>query len=143
MIDAAIDKAKSIPRNVALQRVAKKQNDRVIFVLDFNPILPSMSAIIKSSWRVMTQDPYMKKVYPQPPMIAFRRPPNLKNKLVKSKVPDPPPRHPVRLRMGVKRYNTNNYSICPYVKVGTEAKVKINISGNCDTVNLIYCITCK
>ena len=50
----------------------------------------------------------------------------------------------------MRRCNKNNCSTCPYVKVGTEvqawateAKVKINASGNCDTTNLIYCITCN
>ena len=149
MIDTAIEKAKNIPRDKALERTEKKKNYRVIFVLDFNHCLPSMSGIIQSAWRVMVQDPYMKKVFPKPPMIALRRPKNLKDQLVKSKVPDPPPLCPIRQVFGMKRCKKPNCPTCPFVIVGKEVKCeitgikfKINYYSDCDTINLIYCILC-
>ena len=74
VIDSAIQRAKLIPRKEALKKVPTKVNDRVIFTLEFNPQLPSVSAIVKSAWRVMTFDPKMKKIFPQPPMLAWKRP---------------------------------------------------------------------
>ena len=74
VIDSAIEKAKKLDRNEALKRVPKKKNYRVVFVLDFNPCLPSIPKIVQSAWRVMTQDPLMQKVFAEPMMVAFRRP---------------------------------------------------------------------
>ena len=84
IIDNAIEKARKLERTEALKRVPKKENDRVVFVLDFNPCLPSVSKIVQSAWRVMTQDPMMKKIFPKPMMVAFRRPTNLREKLAKA-----------------------------------------------------------
>ena len=49
-----------------------------------------ISSIIKKHWRTMVQDPRMKKVFQSPPMVAYRRPPNLGDKLIRSRTPDPP-----------------------------------------------------
>ena len=40
----------------------------------------------------MTKDPYLKEVFPEPPMVAYRRAKNLRDKLVKAKLPPPPTR---------------------------------------------------
>ena len=39
----------------------------------------------------MKQDPYLKQVFPQPPLVDYKRPANLKDKLVRAKVPDSAP----------------------------------------------------
>ena len=65
MIDSAIKKARNIPRDEALKRVyRKKSSDRPVFVISYDPRLPSIPAIIKKHWRSMTQDPRMKEIFP-------------------------------------------------------------------------------
>ena len=66
------------------KKVVKKKNERTVFVVSYNPALPSISSILQRHWRVMTKDPYLKQVFPSPPMVAFRRAKNLKDKLVKA-----------------------------------------------------------
>ncbi len=56
----------------ALKKVNKKPNDRVICALTFNPKLPSVSNIIDKHWKTMTTDTKMLKMFPKPPMVAFR-----------------------------------------------------------------------
>ena len=53
-IDAAIEKARAIPRERALQKVAKKSNtDRVVFVVTYDPRLPSIANIFKKHHSIM------------------------------------------------------------------------------------------
>ena len=91
-IDDAIKRVLKLSRREALKKVEKRKNERPVFTVTYNPALPSVSNILKKHWRVMKSDPYLKKVFPFPPMVAFRRTTNLRNKLVKSKVPPPAPK---------------------------------------------------
>ena len=80
IVDAAIDKARKIPRPEALKRVTRdRKQDRPVLVVTHDPRLPAVAQIVKKHWRAMTQNPHMKSVYPKPPMIAFKRPRNLKD----------------------------------------------------------------
>ena len=57
VIQAAIDRARQIPRLKALEKVIKqKTTDRPVFVIHYDPRLPSVNAIVKKHWRVMTQE---------------------------------------------------------------------------------------
>ena len=88
IIDSAIEKARNVPRIEALKKVPKeKTSSRPVFVMQFDPRLPSIPAIIKRHWRTMTQDPRLKEVFPAPPLVAYKRPQNIKEKLIRSKVP--------------------------------------------------------
>jgi hypothetical protein len=84
----SIQKAKRMTRSQALERVEKKPMERVVFALTLSPHLPSVSHIINKHWRYMTMNPLMKKIFPQPPMVSFRQPPNLKRTLCRAKVPE-------------------------------------------------------
>ena len=66
-IDAAIAKARAIPRQTALLKVLKKKNERPVFVITYDPRLPSITNIFKKHHAVMIEDPYMKKIFPEPP----------------------------------------------------------------------------
>ena len=86
-MNAAIEKASKIPREEALKRVIKKVNDRVIFALTYHPGLPSISHILLKHWKSLVRNPDMQKVFPSPPMVAYRQPPNLKKTLVRTTLP--------------------------------------------------------
>ena len=86
-IEDAKEKTLTMSRKEALKYNPQKENDRTIFVLTYNPALPSVSKILQKHWRVMVTDPNLKQVFPKPPMVAFRRPKNLRDKLIKAKLP--------------------------------------------------------
>ena len=96
----------------------------------------------------MSQDPYLAVGFPLPPLVAYRRPPNIRDKLIRAKVPDPPPVRPKRNIPGMKK--CNNCPICPFVTTGqivkstqTNLSIDINMSVNCQTKNIIYMLGCK
>ena len=94
------------------------------------------------------QNQYLSEFFKQPPLTAFRRQRNLRDILIKSKVPSPRPLHPKRPIKGMAPCN-KPYPACPYVERGKEVKIdeerawKINRKINCDTFNCIYMIQCK
>lgn len=136
-------------REEALKKVKKKENDRPVFVVTYNPALPSISGILKKHWRVLSKDPYLKTVFPSPPMVAYRRAKNLKDKLVRAKVPPPPTREKRKI-VGMKPCNKNNCETCPFVRLGKEfknpfnqTKFKINSALDCTSKNAVYCLFCN
>ena len=68
--------------------------------------------------------------------------------MITSKIPALVSQRPKRNILGMKK--CNNCKICPYIKPGkfvksnaTDIKIEINKEVNCQTKNVIYCITCK
>ena len=69
IIDSAIERARNIPRKEALKKVNKENNStRPVFVMHFDPRLPSIPSTIKIHWRTMTQDHRLKEAFPAPPL---------------------------------------------------------------------------
>ena len=88
IIDSAIQKARNTPRPEALKRVNReKTTNRPVFVINFDPRLPSIPGIVKKHWRTMVQDPRLKDIFPVPPLVGYKRAPNIKEKLIRAKVP--------------------------------------------------------
>ena len=150
LIDNAIERAKAVPRSRALERV-KRQNQktrRPVLSVEYHPALPALSSILKKHWRVMSQDPYLKEVFPLPPIVAYRRPANLKDKLIRARIP-PDTSRPTRRLPEMKKCRFNCLT-CPYVQTGKtvvahSANYKNDIEDqvDCQTANVIYCLSCN
>ena len=149
MIEKSIEKAKKIPRKYALKRVERKiSHERPIFVTKYDPRMPSIPTIQNKHWRSMVKgDNYLFKVFPEPPITGFRRQNNLKNFLIKSKIPSAPKLHEERKLNGMLKCN-KVCTACPYIN--TRKSIKINQSETwniikkltCETFNCVYLIEC-
>ena len=118
MVDAAINKARNIPREIALRKVVKpKHSTRPVAVVSWDPWLPNLDKIQQKHWRFMTLDPYLKEVYPQPPLLAYRRPKSISEFLIKARLPPPNQTRPKRKLKGMKKCKTQCI-ICPFFKEG-------------------------
>ena len=149
VINSAVTRALQVSRDVALERVVRnKDYSRPIFALTYDPRYPNIPKIMKSEWRVMTNnDPRLREVFPAPPLVAYRVPANLRVKLIRSKLPPIQTRTKRQLN-GMKK--CLRCPICPFVMEGkavkstaTTACVEINSAVTCQTSNIIYCITCN
>ena len=96
----------------------------------------------------MSNDPYLKQVFEEPPLIAYKRPQNLKELLIRARVPPVAPVRPKRKIPGMTR--CKGCPICPYVKQAkkirasaTSYTAEIADQVNCQTSNIVYCISCK
>ena len=128
----------------------KKKTTRPVFVVRHDPRLPSVTKIVHKHYRSMVQDPYLAEVVPDPPLVAYTRPINIRDKLIRAKLPSKT--RPKRRIPGMKRCN-KNWKICPYVNQCKVVKatysdkvVQISREYNCQTANLVYlvhCLKCK
>ena len=116
LVEKAIQKAKKIPRARAFKKVvAHKEQRKPFFVTFFNPRLPNLKKIQVKHYRTMTSyDPYLKEVYPEPPLIAYKRQKNMRETLVRARVA--PARH-IRLINGMTK--CNKCLACSHIKEGT------------------------
>ena len=150
LVDNAIEKARKIPRDIAIRKspVIEKRSSRPVLAITYDPRLPCIPQILKKHWRTMvTVDPHLAEIFPLPPLTAYRRPSNLKDKLIRSKIPEDTSR-PKRILPGMKQC-TKNCAICPYVDQTATVKASssnythdIETAVTCQSCNIIYCISC-
>jgi hypothetical protein len=149
LVDSAIQRAIKIPRKIALKKsVSKNVKKRPVFVIKFDPRLPAISSIQAKHWRSMaSQDQYLSDCFPQPPLVAFKRQRNLRESLIRAKVPPPPDLRPKRILKGVVKCG-KECTACPYIIEGRNVRIdkrstwRINRKLNCLTFNSVYMIEC-
>jgi hypothetical protein len=148
IVNNAIEKAKNLDRKEILKKTNKPKTDRVVLAITYHPKLPSVSNIVKKHWRTLIRDPKAREIFPQPPMIAYKQPPNLKNKLCQARLPTQR-NHQKRQLNGTKPCN-KPCSICPYVLqskefISTYTREKFTMTGSytCSTRGVIYLTTCS
>ena len=149
VINTAIAKARAIPRQVALRQVLRQAiNTRPVFVALYDPRLPSIPNITSRHWRSMVSEcNYLKEVFPEPPLVSYKRQRNIREILVRAKVA-PPRQH--RIVNGMKK--CNSCLACSYIMEGKTIdgksyngkKFKWNIGRalSCDSKNIIYILVC-
>ena len=149
IIDSAIMKAKQITRKEALKRVVRNEtSSRPVLVVPYHPALPNIPHIVRKHHRVMTLNPHMKSIFPEAPLVAYKRPQNLRDRLIKAKLP-PPQNRPKRVKAGMHACN-KPCSICPFISKKkvikakhSENKVELSNHFDCNTENIVYIIECK
>ena len=149
ILDAAIQKAKLIPRSVAIMKVVREHTSarRPVFVVSWDPRLPSLSTLTQKHWRSMIdQDPHMKETFPDPPLIAYKRQRNLGDFLIRAKIPPTLIRNSDRQIRGMTKCGKGCHA-CPYVKERKNIKTgqhtwNILDKVNCMSENIVYLIQC-
>jgi hypothetical protein len=92
----------------------------------------------------------MQKIFPLPPMVAYKQPPNLKSVLCRAKLPQN--KHPKRRLFGMQPCN-KPCNVCPYINktktfTSSHTKQTFELKGlfTCATSGVIYlanCSSCK
>ena len=149
LVAAAISRARAIPRGVALlPRPTHQPDRRPVHVITYDPRLPDIQQIHLKHWRSMkVQDPRMEEIFPKPPIVGYKRQKNIKDYLIRSKVPPIQSNKPNRQSGGMKKCG-KPCPTCPFVKEGKSIKYKktnweIYGKVNCETKNVIYLIECN
>ena len=129
----------------------EKNSKRPVFVVLYDPRLPSITSIVRKHWRSMiNQDPQLKETFPQAPLVAYKVAPNLRAKLIRAKVPEKASARPQRKLPRMKKCGKQSCAVYPYIQHGKSFKatapnytVDFNSQLDCDTRNLVYAITCS
>ena len=64
----------------------KSNGNGVLLVMEFHPALSGVSKIIDLPWPVLHASDDMRKIFEEKPILSLKRPSNLKDVLVKSKL---------------------------------------------------------
>jgi hypothetical protein len=128
--------------------VKYKHTRRPVFSVTYDPRLPDLPGVQRKHWRSMTiQDEHLENVFPEPPLIAYKRQKNLSDFLIRAKLPPIPRPYEKQKSNAMKK--CNKCIICPYIKEGKSVKGrtfdwKINRNINCTSQkNIIYMIECN
>ena len=89
VIESGFSKASEINRNDLLEYKGKKINKRLPLALTYHPSLEQISGIVRHHWKEIEKSETLAKLFPEPPVVAFRRPKSNKDTLVRAAVSRP------------------------------------------------------
>lgn len=154
-IEDAFMKVLVMNRRSSLVKKVKSTCDRIPLVIPYHESLPKISSILNKHWRILCNKyPEAKTFMPNPPMVCYTRDKNLREILVRAKLP-PPVKHqpPRQSRNGfVKCGKRGDCGLCSHSQ--NESSLKLFFNGTdsidlpikskitCTDTNVIYCIKC-
>eukprot|EP00061_Rhincodon_typus_P017056 g45584.t1 len=62
--------------------------DRVLFIVQYFPGAEELCHVLHSLQQVIDDNEHLTKIFPMPQLFIFKQPPNLKQNIVHSKLPD-------------------------------------------------------
>ena len=153
LVDEQIDKARKLDRATLLDNSGSKTKDqgrgeRVPFVLTYHPALNGLGKAAGKLWSILSHSEEHRKVFPGPPIIAFRRCKNLMDILVRARLSN-------RGQGGTYAKRCSGCGkarcqVCYFMSNcdGFKSKVtgkeyKINYSFDCDSSNAVYLLECN
>nr|XP_048707030.1 dnaJ homolog subfamily C member 15 isoform X1 [Caretta caretta]XP_048707040.1 dnaJ homolog subfamily C member 15 isoform X1 [Caretta caretta]XP_048707048.1 dnaJ homolog subfamily C member 15 isoform X1 [Caretta caretta]XP_048707056.1 dnaJ homolog subfamily C member 15 isoform X1 [Caretta caretta]XP_048707066.1 dnaJ homolog subfamily C member 15 isoform X1 [Caretta caretta]XP_048707074.1 dnaJ homolog subfamily C member 15 isoform X1 [Caretta caretta] len=90
-----IDRARRVPRSYLLQDRPNKENNRTPLAITFSPQLKPLQRIIKDLQPILKDEPSLSQILGDRPVLAYRRPPNLKQMLTSSHTTEPLTQEPI------------------------------------------------
>ena len=136
------------------KKTAGEVMDRPILILEYNPANPDILSILKQEWPTLEASPKLSRLFPNTPMLAHKRSPNLRDLLVRSATdypPSPPSQSMVKFDPNGKVCRRiKKCDLCPnkamqgHVKSHfTKETYRTTKKVTCETRNVIYCLECK
>ena len=151
VVNDAFARVRTIPREEALKKVEKKTNTREVLATSFHPGLPPLAKVLKRHHQVMLEeDATMKKVFPTPSLVCYRRHRNLRDMLIRAKVSGK--RQPRKKPVGFKKCHNSGGACIMCVHCKDSKTHKCHRTGkswdiksplDCRTKNVVYKLLCK
>ena len=144
-------RASTVERNDIFKlKMPALKSEKVPLILTFNPMNPPIMGAILKRWEIAQVSEKGSVVFKDKPILAHRRCPNLRDKLMKAKLPSLATvinkDHKIREKTICEHRN------CPiprifnkreyFMSTTTSRSYKKYHIGNCTTLNLIYMLTC-
>ena len=86
LIQETLSEVKFDNRNAALTQ-KPKENKRILpFVTQYQPSVPNLKQILMKNWHLIEQQPRLKEIFKEPPIISYKRGRSLKDILVRAKL---------------------------------------------------------
>ena len=145
-LDAEIDRAINVSRDHSLSRGDRRGTDqRIPLVVTYHPSMNFLSRTTRRHQITLRSSERLNAIFNSPPMIAFRRPKNLKDLLVHASLTSYANETPGNFLCGTIRCKT-----CPILKTTnvicskvTGERFNIKLHATCKTSNIVYLIECR
>ena len=80
-------RVKFTDRKEALRNKTKQTKEVLPFVTTYNPATPNLKKILMKHWHIIQQQPKLKQIFNQPPIVSYRKEKSLKDILAREKIP--------------------------------------------------------
>ena len=145
-IDKGFERASRPSRETLLQYKKKKRNRRIPLVLTYQPSLGGLSQLVRCHWEEVKKHPKLSRIFPEPPICAFRRPKSLRDILVRSSL-TPKPKSSVG---SCKKCDSRRCLTCKqmletqtFTSKSTGKTFTIYCNVDCRTANVVYVLQCR
>ena len=142
-VQCAIDEMSQQDRQELLQYNVKPHNDRVPMVTTYHPALRDLNGILRKHLPILHANKRLADVFKDPPMASFRRPRNLKDMVVRTRLDNPLPNGGFKtcsnLRCQLCQYSSDTETFSSPV---TGRSYRILGNFTCKTNNCVYLINC-
>ena len=152
MFDESLEKVKKLDRQKLLheERTASKTDAPPIpLITTYGTGMPNITKIMQTHWHTLLSSPILKELLPTKPTVAYRRPKNIKDDLVRAKLTYPPT-PPTADTQRPKRCTKYNCPTCKALRSKTTFEcphtgqtIQVNRQTDCQTTNVVYLLYCR
>ena len=147
-IKLAFEKVRPLNRHETLVYKTSKTSNRITFPITYHPNLHNLNNTLHDKYNnILLLDPNNLSIFKEPPMLAYRRPPNLRNFLTRSTLPNCNATNETK---GFHLCNNPKCDIHKYINVdpqfvstSTQKSYPLHQKFDCNSHGVIYLITCK
>lgn len=86
MVEKTLSEVKYKDRKEALKQKTRTHKKLLPPVTQFQPSLPNLNSIITDKWHLIQNQPLLREIFKEPPLISYRKGKSLKYMLVKAKL---------------------------------------------------------
>ena len=114
-------------------------------VMTYHPHNLPIKRIIMDKWQILQDDEDTRETFPVPPSVAFRRPQNIRDSVVRSRLR--PPFHPPLAARRTHPCGKPNCKSCPWIDKnltiqGPGGRFTVRRSFSCQMSGLVYAVRC-
>ncbi|XP_067859745.1 uncharacterized protein [Heptranchias perlo] len=145
LIDRQFRRATAKNRIDLLRRQTRDATNRVPFVVQYFPGAEKLRHVLRSLQHVIDDDEHLAKAIPTPPLLAFKQPTNLKQTIVRSKLPS---FQENSVHDTTQPCHGNLCKTCQIIDTDTtitreDTTHQVHGSYTCDLANVVYLICCR
>ena len=145
VLNAAHSRVEHITQDQALQPADQSSSERIPLVLTFHPFTAKISKIVRQNLNILQADSTTRRIFPEPPLCAYRRDTSLRDQLVHSSLPG---------NLNISVVEQSEPCKRPRCKTCVHLIYRDSITGpnnqtfvmknsfSCTTTNVVYAISC-
>ena len=146
-INEAFNKVKAMTRaSTLVYKTNIRNGDRTTFPITYHPNLRNLSGILLDKHsNILLRDPINRTIFPEPAMVAYRRPKNLRDQITRARITQTRISEPGFHNCKMPKCNLHTETIegDKFVSTVTGQSYKMTQNLNCDSHNVIYLATCN